>query len=221
MAAEARLPGAEKAQALPPAGRPIPPPASGPSRWLDLVVAACGLFALSPLFLILAAWIKLDSPGPLFHRGLRAGRGGVPFRLFKFRSMVANAERSGPAVTAAGDARITRAGRFLRHSKLDELPQLINVLRGEMALVGPRPEALGYVSFYNDEQRGVLSFRPGITSPASLVFRHEESLLQGEDWEALYRTQIMPVKVAIDLAYMQQHSLRTDLQVIAATFKAL
>jgi lipopolysaccharide/colanic/teichoic acid biosynthesis glycosyltransferase len=195
--------------------------AAKPHRWLDVGVAACGLLALAPLFLLLAIWIKLDSPGPLLHRGLRGGRGGVPFRLCKFRSMVAGAERSGPAVTAAGDARITRSGRFLRRTKLDELPQLINVLLGDMALVGPRPEALRYISLYNDEQRAILAYRPGITSPASLVFRHEESLLQGGDWETLYRTQIMPLKLAIDLAYMQQHSLRTDLRVIAATLKAL
>jgi lipopolysaccharide/colanic/teichoic acid biosynthesis glycosyltransferase len=186
-----------------------------------VVIAGCGLLALAPLFLVLVTWIQLDSPGPVFHRGLRAGRNGVPFRLFKFRSMLADAEHRGPAITGAGDLRITRAGRFLRRTKLDELPQLINVLLGDMALVGPRPEALRYVSLYNDEQRGILAYRPGITSPASLVFRQEESLLDGDDWESLYRTQIMPIKLAIDLAYMQQHSLRTDLQVIAATFKAL
>jgi lipopolysaccharide/colanic/teichoic acid biosynthesis glycosyltransferase len=195
--------------------------ANGLHRLIDLVAAAAGLAVLSPLFLVLAIWIKLDSAGPVFYRARRAGREGVPFRLYKFRSMAVGADRSGPAITSAGDRRITRAGRVLRSSKLDELPQLINVLRGEMSLIGPRPEDPCYVDLYTDDQRAILAHRPGITSPASLAFRHEEQLLQGPDWETMYRTQLMPIKIAIDLTYMSRRSLRSDIQVVAATLKAL
>jgi lipopolysaccharide/colanic/teichoic acid biosynthesis glycosyltransferase len=190
-------------------------------RLIDMLAAMGGLAVLSPLLAVLAVWIKLDSPGPVLYAARRTGRGGNPFRLYKFRSMTADADRSGPAITGAGDRRVTRAGRFLRGTKLDELPQLINVLRGEMSLIGPRPEDPRYVDLYTEEQRAILAYRPGITSPASLAFRHEEQLLQGSDWESMYRTQVMPIKVAIDLAYMASRSLRTDLQVIVATLKAL
>jgi lipopolysaccharide/colanic/teichoic acid biosynthesis glycosyltransferase len=190
-------------------------------RLLDVAMAAGGLAVLAPLLLALAVWIKLDSPGPVFYRARRAGRGGVPFALFKFRSMRVGADRSGPAITAAGDRRITRAGRVLRGTKLDELPQLINVLRGDMSLIGPRPEDPAYVDLYTEEQRAVLAYRPGITSPASLAFRHEEQLLGGPDWETLYRTQVMPIKIAIDAAYMAQRSLRSDYWVVLATLKTV
>lgn len=190
-------------------------------RRLDRALAGAGLLALGPLLLLLAIWIKLDSPGPVFYRAQRAGREGKPFRLYKFRSMVNDAARQGPAITLARDNRVTRAGRFIRHSKADELAQLINVLQGDMNLVGPRPEDPRYVALYGPQQRAILDFHPGITSPASLVFRHEESLLQGDDWEVLYRNEIMPIKVAIDLAYMSQRTLHTDVQVILATIKTL
>ena len=134
-------------------------------RLLDLVASLAGLTLLSPLFVFIALLIALDSPGPVFYRGQRVGRHGRLFRLYKFRSMVISADKQGPGITAAGDARITRVGRFLRRAKLDELPQLINVLLGDMSLVGPRPEDPRYVAFYTPEQRRVLSVRPGITSP--------------------------------------------------------
>lgn len=187
----------------------------------DLAAAAAGLLLLGPLFALLAIWIKLDSPGPVFYRSQRIGRGGAPFRLYKFRSMVNDAGGRGPRITAAGDQRITRAGRFIRRSKLDELAQLLNVLAGDMSLVGPRPEDGAYVALYSAEQRPILRYKPGITSPASLVFRHEEQLLQGADWDLLYRGEIMPIKIAIDLAYMSQRSLRSDLRVILATIRTL
>ncbi len=190
-------------------------------RVLDLTVALAGLLVLSPLFLALAVWIKLDSPGPVFYRARRMGRGGTPFHLFKFRSMAANADRLGPGITAAGDNRITRSGRFLRRTKLDELPQLINVLRGEMSLVGPRPEDPRYVALYSPEQRRVLDVRPGITSAASLAYRHEEQLLVGPDWERIYREKVMPAKLAIDLAYLQRRTLASDLALIAQTILAM
>lgn len=190
-------------------------------RLIDVTLALGGLTLCLPIFLVLAVWIKLDSYGPVFYRATRVGREGAAFRLYKFRSMVMDADRRGPAVTAAGDSRITRSGSFIRSTKLDELPQLINVLTGDMSLIGPRPEDPRYVALYSAEQRAILAYRPGITSPASLIFRHEERLLQGADWENLYRTQIMPIKVAIDLTYMSTRTLCSDLFVAIATLKAL
>jgi lipopolysaccharide/colanic/teichoic acid biosynthesis glycosyltransferase len=165
-------------------------------RISDGVIAALGLLIVSPLFLLIAPIIKLDSPGPVFHRAERIGKDGVPFRLYKFRSMVADAHRRGPGITAAGDRRVTRVGAFLRRTKLDELPQLINVLRGEMSLVGPRPEDPRYVAHYTPEQRRVLAARPGITSPASLHYRNEPAVLSGDDWERIYVETVMPHKLA-------------------------
>ncbi|GIV70494.1 MAG: glycosyl transferase [Patescibacteria group bacterium] len=190
-------------------------------RFFDIVVAGIGLIVLSPLLLAVSVWVKLDSPGPILYRASRVGRGGKQFKLFKFRSMVVDADRLGPGITTANDARVTRAGRWLRQTKIDELPQLINVLRGDMSLVGPRPEDPRYVVLYTPEQRQILAYRPGITSAASLTFRHEEMLLNGPDWETLYREKIMPAKLAIDLAYMRQRSLYTDLQLILRTIASL
>jgi len=190
-------------------------------RLLDIGAAALGLALLSPLFLLVGLWIKLDSPGPVFYRAARVGRNGAPFRLYKFRSMVAGADRQGPGITATGDARVTRVGRFLRSTKLDELPQLINVLKGEMSLVGPRPEDPRYVALYTPEQCCVLAVRPGITSAASLAFRHEEQLLAGEDWETLYREQVLPAKLAIDLAYLERRTAFSDLKLVFRTIAAI
>lgn len=186
-------------------------------RLFDIVAAGAGLLLLSPLLLVVALWVKLDSPGPVFYRALRVGRGGTPFRLFKFRSMVVDADRRGPGITTSGDNRVTRSGRWLRRTKVDELPQLLNVLRGEMSLVGPRPEDPRYVALYTPEQRQILAYRPGITSAASLAYRHEETLLTGPDWETVYLQQVMPAKLAVDLEYMAQRSLYTDLQLILRT----
>lgn len=193
----------------------------GVRRLLDMVVALVGLISLSPLWLLIAISLVLDSPGPLFYRAHRVGKDGNLFYLYKFRSMVTDADRRGPAITAAGDARVTRVGRVLRKTKLDELPQLLNVLRGEMSLVGPRPEDPRYVALYTPEQRQVLQVRPGITSAASLAFRHEEALLTGVDWETTYRTQVLPSKLAIDLDYLRQRTLRSDLRLIMHTIAAM
>lgn len=190
-------------------------------RWLDVAASLVGLAVLSPLFLMIGLWIKLDSPGPIFYRATRVGRNGRLFRLYKFRSMVAGADKRGPGITATGDARVTRAGRFLRRNKLDELPQLINVLQGEMSLVGPRPEDPRYVALYTPEQRQVLAVRPGITSAASLAYRHEEQLLAGEDWESVYREQVLPAKLAIDLDYLERRTLARDLKLILQTVAAV
>src|SRR5436305_1549910 len=143
-------------------------------RVFDVAVSLLALVVLSPLLALIALAVKATSSGPVFHRGERIGRGGAPFRILKFRTMRINA--SGPGLTRGGDARVTPLGRILRRSKLDELPQLVNILRGEMSIVGPRPEAPEYVRLYTAEQRRVLTVRPGLTSPASLRYRHEESL---------------------------------------------
>jgi lipopolysaccharide/colanic/teichoic acid biosynthesis glycosyltransferase len=135
--------------------------------------------------------------------------------------MVVNADRQGPGITSASDQRVTRMGRFLRRTKLDELPQLLNVLRGDMNFVGPRPEDPRYVALYTAEQQQILAVRPGITSAASLAFCHEEQLLTGHDWETIYRTQVMPDKLAIDLAYLQQRTLFSDLRLITRTITAM
>jgi len=190
-------------------------------RLFDIIAASAGLLLLSPLLLVVALWVKFDSPGPVFYRALRIGRGGTPFRLFKFRSMVVDADRRGPGITTAGDARVTKSGRWLRRTKVDELPQLLNVLRGEMSLVGPRPEDPRYVALYTPEQRQILAYRPGVTSAASLAYRHEETLLAGPDWETIYLQEVMPAKLTVDLAYMAQRSLRTDIQLVLRTVMSM
>ena len=190
-------------------------------RMFDIAGATLGLVLAGPLLLILAVAIKIESRGPVFFRGRRVGLHGHRFRIFKFRSMVADAEQSGPGITAAGDSRVTRLGRLLRRFKLDELPQLLNVLKGEMSLVGPRPEDPRYVAHYTAEQRRVLSVRPGITGAASVRYRHEEVLLRGPDWETVYLTVIMPDKLKIDLAYIEHWSFGSDLKVLVQTGAAL
>jgi lipopolysaccharide/colanic/teichoic acid biosynthesis glycosyltransferase len=190
-------------------------------RALDLFAGVAGLLLLSPIFALIALLIRLDSPGPVFYRAQRVGREGKLFYLFKFRSMVSGADKSGPGITAKSDGRITRAGRFLRRTKLDELPQLINVLRGEMSLVGPRPEDPHYVALYTPEQRRILSVRPGITSAASLQYRREEELLSGVDWEQVYRQEVMPAKIAIDLAYLQNRTVWTDILLTLRTILSI
>jgi lipopolysaccharide/colanic/teichoic acid biosynthesis glycosyltransferase len=190
-------------------------------RTMDVLFSLGGLIVLSPVLLIAAAAVALSSPGGVFYRAERVGRDGKPFRLYKFRSMVAGADKAGPAVTIAGDARVTPVGKFLRKTKLDELPQLINVLKGEMSLVGPRPESPRYVALYTEQQRAVLRVRPGITSLASIRYRDEESLLHGADWETLYIEKIMPEKIAIDLDYIASANPWKDLQIILQTFRAI
>jgi len=190
-------------------------------RLVDIIAATVGLLILSPFLLLIVVAIKLDSAGPLFYRAQRIGKEGAGFKLFKFRTMVVDADKHGPGITTAGDNRVTRVGRFLRRTKLDEFPQLINVLRGDMSLVGPRPEDPRYVALYTPAQRRVLHVRPGITSAASLTYRHEEQLLSGTDWETVYRTQVMPRKLAIDLEYLAKRTLFSDLNLILRTVFAM
>jgi lipopolysaccharide/colanic/teichoic acid biosynthesis glycosyltransferase len=187
-------------------------------RTFDLVISSLGLVVLSPLFLLIAFAILLESPGPVFFRQERVGKGGIPFRIFKFRSMTLNGLEEGPQITVAGDRRVTRVGRFLRRAKLDELPQLINVWKGEMSLVGPRPEVPAYVALYNERQRKVLFVQPGITDPASVRYAHEESLLAASgDPLLLYVNDIMPRKLELNLDYIENMSLAKDLKIIFHT----
>ena len=192
-------------------------------RLFDLVLAAAGLLLLSPLLLGIALWIKLDSPGPVFFRQQRVGRFGVLFRIHKFRSMSGDAPLAGPQLTVGADPRITRAGAFLRRSKLDELPQLIDVLAGTMSLVGPRPEVPRYVALYPAEARArVLSVKPGITDPAALAFRNEGELLaRAADPERVYIEQIMPAKLRFAARYVEQMSVLNDVRLILVTLRRL
>ena len=185
-------------------------------RLFDILAAGLGLALLSPLLLLTAAWVRLDSPGPVLFRQTRVGRFGVPFTIHKFRTMRV---APGAAITVGADPRITRSGRVLRATKLDELPQLWDVLRGAMSLVGPRPELPIYVALYPDDLRDrVLAVRPGITDPASLAFSHEAELLAAAaDPEREYREVILPAKLRLSAAYAAQASLATDLRLIALT----
>ena len=185
----------------------------------DIIASGLGLIVLSPLFLILAIWIKLDSKGPVFYRQVRVGRGNKDFRIFKFRSMRMGADK-GSLVTIGGhDPRITRSGYFIRKFKLDELPQLINVFVGDMSLVGPRPEVRHYVDYWTPEQMHVLDVRPGITDPASIKFRNENELMEkAEDPEKYYIEVIMQEKIKLYLEYVEKHSFFYDIVLIFKTF---
>jgi lipopolysaccharide/colanic/teichoic acid biosynthesis glycosyltransferase len=191
-------------------------------RAFDVAAAGAGLIVLAPLFAVVAAAIRLDSPGPVFYRQERVGRGGRTFRMTKFRSMRTDADRVGGLLTVGADPRITRVGRWLRASKIDELPQLLDVVRGDMALVGPRPEVPRYVALYTPEQRRVLDVRPGITDPASIHYRDEsEVLANADDPERAYVETVLPHKLAINLEYQDRRTLASDVGVILATLLRL
>lgn len=181
-----------------------------------------GLVVLSPLFLVLAVWIKLDSKGPVFYRQVRVGRNNKDFRIFKFRSMHVGADK-GSLVTIGGhDPRVTRSGYIIRKFKFDELPQLINVFVGDMSLVGPRPEVRHYVDFWTPEQMHVLDVRPGITDPASIKYRNENELMeQAEDPEAYYIDVVMQEKLKLYLEYVENYSFFNDIVLIFKTFFAI
>ena len=188
-------------------------------RLFDIVASGLGLIVLSPLFLILAIWIKLDSKGPVFYRQVRVGRNNKDFRIFKFRSMRVGSDK-GSLVTIGGhDPRITKSGYFIRKFKLDEFPQLINVFVGDMSLVGPRPEVRHYVDYWTPEQMHVLDVRPGITDPASIKFRNENELMEkAEDPEKYYIEVIMQEKIKLYLEYVERHSFFYDIGLIFKTF---
>ena len=188
-------------------------------RVFDVVASGVGLLLLSPLFLLVAIWIKLDSPGPVFYRQVRVGQYNQDFRIFKFRSMRVGADK-GSLVTIGGrDPRVTRSGYFIRKFKIDELPQLINVFIGDMSLVGPRPEVRHYVDYWTKEQLRVLDVRPGITDPASIKFRNENELLEkAEDAEKYYIEVIMQEKLRLYLEYVEKHNFWFDIKLIFQTF---
>ena len=188
-------------------------------RLFDVVASGVGLLLLSPLFLLVAIWIKLDSPGPVFYRQVRVGQYNQDFRIFKFRSMRVGADK-GSLVTIGGrDPRVTRSGYFIRKFKIDELPQLINVFIGDMSLVGPRPEVRHYVDYWTKEQLRVLDVRPGITDPASIKFRNENELLEkADDPEKYYIEVIMQEKLRLYLEYVENHSFWYDMKLIFQTF---
>lgn len=188
-------------------------------RIFDILASGFGLLVLSPIFLIMAIWIKLDSNGPMFYRQVRVGRHNKDFRIFKFRSMRVGSDK-GSLVTIGGrDPRITRSGYFIRKFKLDELPQLINVFVGDMSLVGPRPEVRHYVDYWTEEQMHVLDVRPGITDPASIKFRNENELLEtAEDPEKYYIEVIMQEKIKLYLEYVEKTSFWYDIKLIFKTF---
>ena len=192
-------------------------------RLFDLGFTVPGLLVLAPLLAAIALWVKLDSPGPVFFRQTRVGLKGKLFRIYKFRTMVADAERLGRPLTVGGDARITNSGAFLRKYKLDELAQLFNVLAGDMSLVGPRPEVPKYIALYPDAVRQVvLSVRPGITDFAAIEYKDENALLAGAaDPERVYIERILPAKQAYYLKYVAEQNLLLDLRLILATLKAV
>lgn len=187
-------------------------------RFFDLLFTVLGLIILSPLFLIVAIWIKLDSNGPVFYRQTRVGRNSKDFKLLKFRSMVTDADKNGLITVGGRDPRVTQSGYFIRKYKLDELPQLLNVLKGDMSLVGPRPEVRKYVDLYNESQRRVLSVKPGITDYASIQFIDENEILgKAENPEMVYIEKVMPEKIKYNMKYIQNRSVKEYFKIIFLT----
>lgn len=201
----------------------ITPPSAGTmacKRLFDVICAALGLIVLSPLLLVVSLLVGITSPGGVFFRQERIGKDGKPFRIFKFRSM--RKDNAGLKITTGNDSRITPVGRFLRKSKIDELPQLINVLVGDMSFVGPRPEVADYVDLYTPYQRQVLQVRPGITGIASIRFRNENDLLTAsDDPNRTYIEEIMPRKIRLDLEYIPHASVPYDIKLIFQTLGAV
>ena len=195
---------------------------SGVKRLFDILIGGMGLVFAAPLLLLIAVLVKLTSRGPVFYRGVRVGRNGQPFRIFKFRSMIVGAETQGPPNVSATDRRVTRIGKILRQTKLDELPQLISVFKGDMSLVGPRPELQQYVDLYTNEERDILRLRPGVTDWASIVhFDQYVDFTRGDDPDKTYLDDIRPLKVRLQLFYLQNHSLWVDFKILAYTLAKL
>lgn len=191
-------------------------------RFFDISLSFCGLIILLPLFIVISVWIILDSRGPVFFRQLRVGKNGNDFVLYKFRTMYRKAEKKGLLTVGSGDSRITKAGRFLRKYKLDELPQLFNVLIGNMSMVGPRPEVRKYVNLYSEEQKGVLLVKPGITDEASIVYKNENDILsQCDNPEETYIKTIMPHKIELNMKYIRQPSFANYIRITFRTLKQI
>jgi lipopolysaccharide/colanic/teichoic acid biosynthesis glycosyltransferase len=192
-----------------------------PKRAFDIVSSFTGLVLLSPVLLTIAVLVKLSSKGPVFYRGERAGRFNRPFKIYKFRTMVPDAEKVGGMSTAKGDPRITKVGHILRRYKLDELPQLINVLKGDMSIVGPRPEMPTYTNLYRGEEELILTVRPGITDYASIEFVHLDEVLGSEDADRIYEEKIRPIKNALRIKYVKEQSFWGDIKLILTTLGAI
>lgn len=191
-------------------------------RIFDILLAALGILILLPVFLLVVIWIKFDSRGPAFYKQIRVGKDNRDFQLLKFRSMRIGSDKSGLLTIGGRDPRVTRSGYFIRKYKIDELPQLINVVIGEMSLVGPRPEVRKYVELYNADQRKVLSVKPGITDLASLEYFNENELLyQSTNPEKTYVDVVMPHKLKLNLKYIEQAGFATDIQIILRTIKRI
>jgi len=186
-------------------------------RLFDITACLVALLLLFPFFAVVAISIKLNSPGPVFYRGLRTGLGGKPFRIFKFRTMVVDAEKIGGPSTALNDPRLTKIGKFLRKYKIDELPQLINILTGEMSFVGPRPQVEKYTKLYNDEEQIILSVRPGLTDYASIKFINLDQILGDESVDERYLKEIEPEKNRLRMKYAKEHSFGIDIKIILMT----
>lgn len=187
-------------------------------RFFDFILSLVGLVVLAPIFIVLAIWIKIDSKGPVFYKQVRVGQNGIDFGLFKFRSMVVDADKKGLITVGGRDPRITRSGYFIRKYKLDELPQLINVLVGDMSLVGPRPEVRKYVNLYTDEQQKVLSVKPGITDYASIEYMDENEILgKSSDPEKTYIEEIMPEKIKYNMEYILNKNVSEYFKIIFLT----
>jgi len=197
----------------------IEPKRDWAKRAFDLLFATIGLVLLSPFFLLGSLLAKLQSKGPVFYKAKRVGRGEIIFEMYKFRTMVVNADTLGGSLTTYRDQRITPMGRFLRWTKFDELPNLINVIKGEMSLIGPRPEAPDYVKYYTQTQKRVLQVKPGRTGPSQIANRDEEAKLKGQpDAEQYYITELMPKKLAVDLHYIATQSITADVGWLLKTF---
>ena len=197
----------------------IAPKSAWMKRTFDVVFATIAFSLLSPLFLLGSLLAKLQSRGPVFYKSKRVGKDEAVFEMYKFRTMVVNADTLGGSLTTYRDTRITPIGRFLRSTKIDELPNLINVIKGEMSLIGPRPEAPNYVKYYTEIQKQVLLVKPGITGPSQLANRDEEKKLKGQqDAEHYYITELMPKKLTLDLHYVATQSIATDIRWLLKTF---
>lgn len=193
-------------------------------RIFDIICSGSGLIVLSPLFLIMALWIKSDSKGSVYYRGIRVGLRGKPFRIFKFRSMVVDAEKVGASSTSTNDARVTRVGEYIRKYKLDEFSQLINVFLGDMSLVGPRPEVQKFVDQYTDEEKIILTVRPGITDFASIKYHNEGEIIETsgiEDADEAYAKLIRPEKLKLQMRYVREHNIFLDILLILKTLKQI
>lgn len=191
-----------------------------PKRTFDLFLSSLGILLLSPLFILLAITIKIDSSGPVFYRGVRVGRNGKPFKIFKFRSMVQNAETKGASSTSNTDMRVTAIGRIIRKFKFDEFSQLINVFLGDMSIVGPRPEVQKFVNLYTVEEKQILQLRPGITDWSSIKFHNEGDIIEASgiaDADEAYAKLIRPEKLRLQLKYAKEHNLWIDIKIIVST----